>query len=256
MSTESKIELNPQYRPAPGAAEIESLVRGEHSDAFRILGPHYQTIDGEDRVVWRVLRPGAASVHVLWCGQEIEAAWVHPQGLHVAVLPKEAAEGRGNRAGEASSSGDAGAQETPVRAADYTLRVAYPGSLAIVIHDAYAFPPALTDFDLHLMGEGTHYYRYEKLGAHIAEIDGIAGVQFAVWAPNARRVSVVGDFNRWDGRLHPLRNRASAGIWEIFLPHVGPGDLYKFEIIARSGELMALKADPYAFRGDLRSGNG
>jgi 1,4-alpha-glucan branching enzyme len=273
MSTESKVELNPNYRPARDQAEIESLVRGEHGDPFRVLGPHYQSIDGQERIVIRVFRPGAAKVRVLWKGQEIEAKWVHPQGLYVATLPAEAVgkKGAAAKAGTASAASAANAtgassaavenadlktHELPIGPADYTIRIEYPGSLAMVVHDAYAFPPALTDFDLHLMGEGTHFYRYEKLGAHVREIDGISGVHFAVWAPNARRVSVVGDFNRWDGRLHPLRNREAAGIWEIFLPHVRPGDLYKFEIISRTGELMALKADPYGFRGELRPANG
>jgi 1,4-alpha-glucan branching enzyme len=249
MSSESKIELAPAAPPTPGRAEIESLVRGDHSNPFHILGPHHENIDGRDRIVVRIFRPGAESVHVLWRGKEIEAAWVHPQGLYVAVLPPEAS------TAAKPASADPNLHDLAVAPADYTIRVAYPGSLSVVIHDPYAFPAVLTDYDLHLMGEGTHYYRYEKLGAHVREIDGISGVHFAVWAPNARRVSVVGDFNRWDGRVHPLRNHASAGIWEIFIPHLKTGDLYKFEIISGSGQLLALKADPYAFRGELRPAN-
>ena len=89
--------------------------------------------------------------------------------------------------------------------------------------DPYAFPAVLTDFDLHLMGEGTHYVKYEKLGAHVREIEGVRGVHFGVWAPNAKRVSVVGDFNAWDGRVHPMRVRGSSGIWELFLPGLDEG---------------------------------
>ena len=116
------------------------------------------------------------------------------------------------------------------------------------IADPYAFPPVLSEFDLHLIGEGTHYRLYDTLGAHVREIDGLRGVQFAVWAPNAERVSVVGDFNAWDGRVHPMRSRGGSGIWELFLPDLGDGAVYKFEIRSRLGPTPFMKADPYAFR--------
>ncbi|MEK7710247.1 MAG: 1,4-alpha-glucan branching protein GlgB, partial [candidate division NC10 bacterium] len=111
----------------------------------------------------------------------------------------------------------------------------------------YRFPSTLSDYDLHLLGEGTHYKAYEKLGAHLRTLDGVAGVAFAVWAPNARRVSVVGDFNQWDGRRHPMRCHPGNGLWEIFIPGLGEGARYKFELISRAGKPLALKADPYAF---------
>jgi 1,4-alpha-glucan branching enzyme len=113
--------------------------------------------------------------------------------------------------------------------------------------DPYRFPSTLSDYDLHLLGEGTHYKAYERLGAHLCTLEGVAGVVFAVWAPNARRASVVGDFNQWDGRRHPMRCHPGNGIWEIFIPALAEGERYKFEILSRSGELLALKADPYAF---------
>src|SRR5690606_23828574 len=105
-------------------------------------------------------------------------------------------------------------------------------------------PPRISGFDLHLFGEGTHRQAWRFLGAHVAECDGIRGTHFAVWAPNAERVSVVGDFNAWDGRRHPMRSRGSSGVWELFVPGVGAGALYKFEILTRAGHLL-LKADPY-----------
>ena len=111
--------------------------------------------------------------------------------------------------------------------------------------DPYIFPPVLTDFDLHLMGEGTHFKKYEKLGGHLRTIQGVSGVHFAVWAPNAARVSVIGDFNRWDGRRHPMRVRGGTGIWEIFIPGLGEGCVYKFEIKSRFNNYLAIKADPY-----------
>ena len=125
-------------------------------------------------------------------------------------------------------------------------------ALASRTYDPYAFPPLLSDYDLHLLGEGTHYLNYEKLGAHVREIDGVKGVHFAVWAPNAQRVSVVGEFNAWDGRVHPMRSRGSSGIWEIFLPGLAEGALYKFEILSRIGGHLGLKSDPYGFAAEVR----
>jgi 1,4-alpha-glucan branching enzyme len=129
------------------------------------------------------------------------------------------------------------------------LRGAYRLRLASghEIEDPYRFGPVLGDLDLHLLGEGTHYRNYEKLGAHLVTHQGVAGVHFAVWAPNARRVSVVGDFNRWDGRCHPMRLHPGIGVWEIFVPGLAEGTLYKLEIKARDGRILPLKADPYAF---------
>jgi 1,4-alpha-glucan branching enzyme len=114
------------------------------------------------------------------------------------------------------------------------------------VEDPYRFGPVLGELDAHLILEGNHLGAYERLGAHLRELDGVAGVSFAVWAPHARRVSVVGDFNRWDGRRHPMRNRD--GIWEIFLPHVERGQRYKYEIVGADGTLLPLKSDPFAFR--------
>ena len=120
-------------------------------------------------------------------------------------------------------------------------------------HDAYYFAPQLSDFDLYLFGEGNHYTIYYKLGAHPAELDGLSGTRFAVWAPNAERVSVVGPFNLWDGRKHALQTRGGSGIWELFVPGVGPGTLYKYEIRTRAGTTV-LKSDPYGFAMQLRPG--
>jgi 1,4-alpha-glucan branching enzyme len=111
--------------------------------------------------------------------------------------------------------------------------------------DPYCFPPQLRDFDLHLFGEGKHWDAFRFLGSHLGEVEGVSGVQFAVWAPNAERVSVVGDFNRWDGRVHPMRVRGGSGVWELFIPGVGAGGFYKYEIRDRSGNAH-VKIDPYA----------
>ncbi|NOZ54761.1 MAG: 1,4-alpha-glucan branching protein GlgB [Gammaproteobacteria bacterium] len=121
-----------------------------------------------------------------------------------------------------------------------------------ISHDPYTFPPQVPDFDLHLFSEGKHWHAYRFLGAHKYEIDGVGGILFVVWAPNAERVSVVGDLNRWDGRCHPMRVRGGTGVWELFIPDLAPGGLYKYEIRNRdSGELL-LKSDPYAQQYEIR----
>ncbi len=119
-------------------------------------------------------------------------------------------------------------------------------------YDPYAFPPHIGDLDLYLFGAGRHWHAYRFLGAHVREVDGIAGVQFAVWAPNAARVSVIGDFNAWDGRRHPLRVRGASGVWELFIPGLNAGSLYKFELRERGSTRLSVKSDPYARRCEHR----
>src|SRR5207244_5119130 len=127
---------------------------------------------------------------------------------------------------------------------DYRLRITFPADHIVEIDDPYRYGRVLTDFDLHLLGEGTHHRAFEKLGAHRITVGATAGVHFAVWAPNADRVSVVGDFNGWDGRVHAMRLLAPGGIWEIFIPALGDGEKYKFEIRAKGGAILK-KTDPY-----------
>ncbi len=129
---------------------------------------------------------------------------------------------------------------------DYELEVTYPTG-TFTFRDPYSFPPTLGDLDLHLAGEGRHEELYKRLGAHVREVDGVAGSSFAVWAPSALGVSVVGDFNGWDGRLHPMRALGASGIWELFVPGTSEGTAYKYEVRSSNGSLV-LKADPYAFR--------
>ena len=133
---------------------------------------------------------------------------------------------------------------------DYRLRVTWKDGRVSEVDDPYRFGRILSDFDLHLIGEGTQLRTYEKLGAHAIELGPIAGVHFAVWAPNADRVSVVGDFNGWDGRVHPMRCLTPHGVWEIFIPGIGRGEKYKFEMRSKAGVVFT-KADPYALRFEL-----
>ena len=133
---------------------------------------------------------------------------------------------------------------------NYQLRI-QEGEHERVTYDPYAFrSPLLTDFDIHLFGEGNHHRIYEKLGAHLTQVNGVAGVYFAVWAPNARNVSVLGDFNQWDGREHQMRIR-DGGIWELFIPSVNPGVSYKYEVKNQTGHIYE-KTDPYGFQQEVR----
>ncbi|UJQ94549.1 1,4-alpha-glucan branching protein GlgB [Mariluticola halotolerans] len=123
------------------------------------------------------------------------------------------------------------------------------------VWDPYSFGPVLGPMDDYYIGEGSHLRLFDKLGAHVLEFEGVSGTHFAVWAPNARRVSVVGPFNDWDGRRHPMRLRVDTGIWEVFIPEIGPGTIYKYEIIGVDGDLLPLKADPFAQQGEIRPSN-
>ena len=151
-------------------------------------------------------------------------------------------DGRGAIRPASSRRCSTGAHEIP----DYRLRVVYPGGYAVEIDDPYRYGRVIGDFDLYLFGEGNHTRIYDKLGAHPMRIGDSDGVHFAVWAPNAQRVSVVGDFNGWDGRAHPMRSLGSSGVWEIFVPAARDGQHYKFEMRTRDGDIL-LKIDPYGF---------
>ncbi|MCV3766745.1 1,4-alpha-glucan branching protein GlgB [Rhizobium sp. TRM95796] len=196
---------------------IAALVDGRHGDPFSILGKHKV---GEQTVL-RALLPGAMRVDILDAdtGAEVgQAEIVHPGGLFAGPMQ-------------------------PVNR--YVMRIHWPDAVQET-EDPYSFGLLLGELDLHLLSQGTHYDLGRTLGATVTDVGGVPGVRFAVWAPNAQRVSVVGDFNSWDGRRHPMRLRRDAGIWELFVPRLGPGDRYKYEIIAPSGEVLPQKADPIA----------
>ncbi|MEO3432177.1 1,4-alpha-glucan branching protein GlgB [Inquilinus sp. CAU 1745] len=209
--------------------EVEAIVRADHGDPFAVLGPH-RGDGGRGRTTIRVFDPGASSIQAVDPSNEAVLASldrIHPEGFF-----------------EGAVKGDA----WPV---DYRLRIEGPDGTRIV-DDPYRFGPWLGDLDIHLLGEGNHLRNFDRMGAHPIRHEGVEGVAFAVWAPNARKVSVVGDFNGWDGRVHPMRLRHGAGVWEIFLPGVGVGAHYKYEIRSPEGELAPLKSDPYAFRSEMR----
>ena len=201
--------------------ELASFLAASHSDPFRILGPHRVG----DNLVIRVFRPDAREVEVSIdhdSAERVSADRLHGDGFFQAVLPGKKPD------------------------LDYQLHVtAWDGSEQVV-HDPYSYGTIMGEVDLHLFSEGNHMRIYDKFGAHLRTIDGVAGVYFAVWAPNAQRVSVVGDFNGWDGRVNPMRMLFGSGVWEVFLPGVKEGLHYKFELKAASGAVL-LKSDPFAF---------
>jgi 1,4-alpha-glucan branching enzyme len=166
-----------------------------------------------------------------------------PEASRVVVRPEEGAPVELLPAGDGLFEGVLEGADLPLR---YELEVAYPDGNTFTQRDAYAFPPTLGELDTYLVGEGRHEQLYERLGAHVREVEGVTGTSFAVWAPSARSVSVVGEFNSWDGRLNPMRTLGASGIWELFVPDVAEGARYKFEIRTQLGELR-LKADPLAF---------
>jgi 1,4-alpha-glucan branching enzyme len=217
--------------PSPFETEVEQIVHSEHSDPFHILGGHpVQTQSGsgnaETGIAVRAFLPEAQQAWVIpgdHPHQPMTMELLHPDGFFEAVF-KDRRE-----------------------LFPYQLRVATSGGETWQFVDPYVFPPLLTDFDLYLIEEGSHYQKYEKLGAHQRTINEVEGLQFAVWAPNAKRVSVIGDFNRWDGRRHPMRVRGGSGVWEIFIPGLKAGTLYKFEVKSRFNNHLAQKSDPYGF---------
>jgi len=197
--------------------EVERLIRGEHHEPHRLLGAHLE----DDRVVVRAFRPEATGVTAVAGDERVKLDQIHPAGLFEGTL---------------------GATAVPPA---YQLEIAYDAG-SFTIDDPYRFLPTIGELDQHLLGEGRHERLWQRLGAHETTVDGVAGTAFGVWAPNARAVRVVGDFNSWDGRLHPMRALGSSGIWELFLPGVGAGARYKYELVTPSGALT-LKADPVAF---------
>jgi 1,4-alpha-glucan branching enzyme len=208
-------------------SELESIVRREHVNPHSVLGAHPQN----GGVVIRALRPGASSVTVLTDGNPaVELKLIHPGGVF---------------------EGEIKGAELPLR---YQLEVDYGEGGKFTIDDPYSFLPTIGELDQHLIAEGRHEELYDRLGAHVREIEvpgphpqpRVTGTAFAVWAPSARAVSVVGDFNSWDGRLHAMRSLGSTGIWELFLPGVVQGARYKYEILTQDHQIL-LKADPYAF---------
>ena len=197
-------------------ATLNALAGGWYGDSFSVLGLHRES----GRRIVRTLQPKAGSVALRVRGTStlVPMQKVHPAGIFEADMPAHKRR--------------------------YQLCISDADGHSKEVEDAYAFPSMLGDLDLYLLGEGSHREIYRKLGAHLARSQGVDGAFFAVWAPNASRVSVIGGFNDWDGRCHVMRLHPGNGLWEIFIPGVGEGSQYKFELLDKQGQLLPLKSDP------------
>ena len=204
---------------------LQALAEGRHADPFRLLGYHEEG----SRSVVRAIHPAAERVWLADTGDALERV----PGTDLFELWD-------------------GPTDLP---SHYRLAWETKDGAQVEGIDPYTFGARIQDFDLHLFGEGRHWHAYRFLGAHPEEVDGIAGTTFAVWAPNAERASVVGEFNHWDGRTHPMRIREGTGVWELFIPGVGPGTFYKFELRTREEGHLRIKADPYCQAFERPPGN-
>src|SRR4030042_270031 len=222
--------------------QIKLIVNANHWDPFQVLGNHIIEKEGRKAVAIRTFLP------------EVEKAWIiQAKSKEQGAKDKISEEEKTNQMRKIHMAGFFEAIFNDKKEVfPYRIRIKSRDGIISEFDDPYSFMPVLTDFDIHLIGEGSHYKTYEKLGSHVMEINGIRGVHFAVWAPNARRIRVIGDFNKWDGRRHPMRVLGSSGIWEIFIPGLKEGEIYKFEIKSKSSKYILVKADPYAFNFELR----
>ncbi|BCN32019.1 1,4-alpha-glucan branching protein GlgB [Anaeromicropila herbilytica] len=204
--------------------EIEAIVYSEHDDPHKILGPQIT----EEGILINTFIPTAISIEVKVAKTEKKYVMerVDEAGFYAVLVPGK-------------------------KIFSYTYCVTFDNQTEIEISDPYAFKSSITETDISRFSNGIHYNVYDKLGAHVTEMKGVKGVSFAVWAPNAIRVSVVGDFNLWDGRRHPMRRLGTSGIFELFIPNINEGELYKFELKLKGG-LVILKSDPYAYYSELR----
>ncbi len=208
-----------------GLDSIGRLIEGTHENPFEILGPHEISDNGRRALAVRAFLPHADQAWLVDPAHgEIPRPMrrIHPAGLYEAIT--------------VSTNGSA---------PRYLIRAVDASGRKLTMHDPYAFPPLLTDYDLYLLNEGRHWKLYERLGAQLRTIDGVDGVNFAVWAPNALGVSVIGDFNNWDGRRHPMRKHIPSGFWELFIPGLSEGTLYKYQVRTREG--VCDKDDPVGF---------
>ncbi|TWT48663.1 1,4-alpha-glucan branching protein GlgB [Botrimarina hoheduenensis] len=214
---------------------VGALIQGRSENPAEILGPHEVVEGGRRAIAVRAFLPDSDRVWLVDSAQGSSRPMrrIHPAGLYEALW-----DGQDGEFG--------GAAKKP----NYYLRYSDPNGGQQTMRDPYAFDPLLTEYDLHLLHEGTHWDAYERLGAHLREIDGVRGVNFAVWAPNAEAVSVVGDFNRWNGKAHAMRKRIPSGVWELFVPDMELGTLYKFAVKQLGGRVVE-KCDPYGFAAEV-----
>jgi 1,4-alpha-glucan branching enzyme len=211
---------------------LAPVVYGYHSNPFEVLGPHQVEDEGRQALAIRAYLPESQQVWLVdqQHGNSLPMRRIHPAGLFEAICSPEIYDSEGERTYKFCSVNQAGEETT--------------------MHDPYSFPSLLTDYDLHLLGEGRHWDSYQRLGAHRRTIRGVEGINFTVWAPNSESVSIVGDFNRWDRRKHAMRKHVPSGIWELFIPELPVGTLYKFSVKHRGGNVIE-KCDPYGFAAEI-----
>ena len=209
---------------------IRQLLKADHGSPFEFLGPHKT----EERMTITAFLPEAKTAFIITEGgssrnpeNQYEMQKIHKEGFFETAVRN-------------------------LKQVKYRIRTLGRDGQEKEFYDPYYFAPVLTEFDLYLIGEGTHYRNYEKLGSHVRIIEGVKGVHFAVWAPNAKNVSVVGDFNNWDGRRHPMRVLGQSGIWEIFIPGTDEGTPYKYEIKSKYNKYHEFKTDPFSFYFEVR----
>jgi 1,4-alpha-glucan branching enzyme len=207
-------------------ADVTRLIAGEHTDPHHVLGAHAATVNGAGGVMVRAMHPDAVAAECILSNGDPVPMEPIAAGMFAVFLP---------------------GATLPLR---YRLRLHFASGATVERDDPYRFLPTVGELDLHLFNEGTHRRVYQALGAHARTVDGVAGTSFAVWAPNARRVSVIGDFNAWDGRVFPMRSLGASGVFELFVPGVRPGALYKYEILTPAHALR-VKTDPFAFAMEL-----
>lgn len=213
---------------------IQPLVHGYHQNPFEILGPHEVQENGRKALAVRAFLPDVKQAWLVDQAHGVPRPMrrIHPSGLYEAVCPT-----------------DDGAMQNR-DGSQYVIQKTDKSGTQSTMHDPYAFDPLLTDYDLHLLGEGQHWRSYDRLGAQLRTADGVAGVNFAVWAPDAEGVSVVGDFNGWNTKLNPMRKHIPGGVWELFIPGLTDGTLYKFSVKQRGGRVVE-KCDPYGFAAEV-----
>jgi 1,4-alpha-glucan branching enzyme len=209
---------------------LHSIIDGVSADPASVLGPHRIEFEGRSAVAVRGYFPGFDQV---WLLDERNASSrpmrrIHPSGVFEGLMP----------------------QQDPTTQPQYRFRLSNSSGKTIEMQDPYAVPSYISDFDRHLFNAGQHWQIYEKLGSHVREVNGHSGVNFAVWAPNAQSVQVIGDFNHWDGRSHCMQKQIPSGIWELFVPHIGTGQKYKYRIRMQDGQVVD-KTDPYGVYAEL-----
>ena len=206
--------------------EMNAIIDGNHSNVFAVLGIHRDK--GSKEIFIRTYQPNSQKVELLDYENKFigEMLRLDDRGFYQINLGKK-------------------------QNFKYRFRITNDLGAVYIVEDVYRFEPTLGDIDMYLFSEGNHHDIYKKLGAHVLEIDGIKGVAFAVWAPNAKRVSVVGNFNNWDGRVNVMRKHFNCGVWDIFIPNIVEGEYYKFEVKTHDGYILT-KSDPMAFYAEKR----